>query len=386
MDIQQIRRLDIVDGRFERLKEILDYATEDQFLVKQFMLMMNPSLANPEVLMLSAIADNGRSREFCHFWVRLSDEEHVDWQEDTDKHENQLYLMHNFSHWAKVCAGTVDMNFSYLHNRRFMMSGCYEVCYKSLLHGRGDKTPEYFMRFFSAIIEYYTSFLIDTPDGEGELGSLSDIDLEQVNTIRNIPFHEWSWTQFLFIRHHVSRLRIIPTYANGIAPPVTTAELKARVFAGLDVSKDDISELTSLANVFRGATGNTSDISGWDVSGIISFRDMFRGSDFNGNIADWDVSGATSTNNMFFRNASFNQPLANWDMSNVVSMVNMFGKATAFAQDLSNWTPDAATQMTQMFNGATSMTDTVSGWDVTGVTHHNNFANNANGISEPVWD
>jgi len=53
---------------------------------------------------------------------------------------------------------------------------------------------------------------------------------------------------------------------------------------------------------------------------------MFLGaSAFNGDLSQWDVSNVTSMINMFYRASVYNGDISQWDVSKVTSMHNMFG-------------------------------------------------------------
>lgn len=56
-----------------------------------------------------------------------------------------------------------------------------------------------------------------------------------------------------------------------------------------------------------------SDISSWDVSSVTDMAYMFRGaSSFNSNLAFWNVSFVTDMSHMFDSAISFNQNLCRW--------------------------------------------------------------------------
>ncbi len=75
---------------------------------------------------------------------------------------------------------------------------------------------------------------------------------------------------------------------------------------------------------------------------VTSMANMFSGaSSFNGDITGWDMSHVTSLTQMFINATSFNQPIGGWDVSNVTAMLGMFSGASAFAQDLSAWDVEA---------------------------------------------
>jgi surface protein len=123
----------------------------------------------------------------------------------------------------------------------------------------------------------------------------------------------------------------------------------------------------SLANNFN------QDISSWDVSNATSMEDMFNGATaFNQPIGNWDVSSVTNMQQMFFDNSfnsAFNQPIANWDVSNVTTMWGMFDGATAFNQDISSWNVSSVTNMESMFDNANTFNQPIGDWDVSSVTN-----------------
>jgi surface protein len=61
---------------------------------------------------------------------------------------------------------------------------------------------------------------------------------------------------------------------------------------------------------------------------------------FNGDISKWDVSSVTSMNGMFVRASAFNSDISEWDVSKCTdarSFASMFRFASSFDQNLSSW-------------------------------------------------
>merc|ERR1712048_1478461 len=79
-----------------------------------------------------------------------------------------------------------------------------------------------------------------------------------------------------------------------------------------------------------------------------------RASAFNKDLSKWDVSAVTSMASMFSRASAFNQDLSKWDVSAVTDMTYMFSDASAFNQDLSKWDVSAVNNMGFMFVRASS--------------------------------
>ena len=136
-----------------------------------------------------------------------------------------------------------------------------------------------------------------------------------------------------------------------------------------DISAWDVSGANDMRYMFRDATSFNGDISDWDVSSAVAMTSMFNGaSSFNGDISSWDVSGANDMRYMFYGASSFNQPLNSWDVSSVTTMVDMFRGATSFNGDISGWDVSSVTSTAGMFYQASSFNGDISSWDVSSVT------------------
>ena len=129
----------------------------------------------------------------------------------------------------------------------------------------------------------------------------------------------------------------------------------------------DLSGVDSTAHMFRDSSIN-ADLSGWNVSGVTDMSSMFRGAaSFDGDVSNWNVSGVTDMSSMFHGAASFNQDVSGWDVSGVTDATSMFRGAASFNGDVSGWDASGVTDATSMFRGAASFNQDLSGWDVSGV-------------------
>ena len=74
---------------------------------------------------------------------------------------------------------------------------------------------------------------------------------------------------------------------------------------------------------------------------------------------DWDVSQVTSMSELFYDKGSFNADISRWDTSSVTNMYRMFRGARAFNQDIGTWDTSSVTTMHEMFYAATRSTRTI---------------------------
>lgn len=111
------------------------------------------------------------------------------------------------------------------------------------------------------------------------------------------------------------------------------------------------------------------NINGWDVSGVEDFSSMFEANAvFNQGLNNWNTSSAGDMDNMFRNTSTFNGDISDWDVSSVTTMNSMFANAAAFNQDLSTWDVGLVEDMEEMFDGATVFNADIRNWDVAAVT------------------
>ena len=131
-----------------------------------------------------------------------------------------------------------------------------------------------------------------------------------------------------------------------------------------DISKWDVSHVTSMMGMFKGNITFQGDISKWDVSNVNMMNSMFEGSKFDGDISNWDVSGVKNMSKMF-QESYFTGNISKWDVSNVEDMHNMFMQAS-FGSDISNWDVHSVQRMDNMFR-MSYFKGNISKWDVSAV-------------------
>lgn len=111
----------------------------------------------------------------------------------------------------------------------------------------------------------------------------------------------------------------------------------ASKFSGADFSNWDVSTITNMIAVFSGTKSNLLNVSQWDVSNVTNMGNMFHLTDFNGDITEWTVSSVEDMSGMFAATTSFNQDISVWNVSNVSRMYLMFLEADSFDKNLGNW-------------------------------------------------
>merc|ERR550534_841449 len=68
----------------------------------------------------------------------------------------------------------------------------------------------------------------------------------------------------------------------------------------------------------RSASETYGDISQWKTSSVTSMDELFSGAtSFNGDISRWDTSSVTTMHRMFADATSFNGDISQWDTSSV---------------------------------------------------------------------
>ncbi len=147
----------------------------------------------------------------------------------------------------------------------------------------------------------------------------------------------------------------------------------------------DLSRVTDMSGMFRGASSFNGDISGWDVSAVTNMSYTFRGaSSFNQPLNAWNVSAVTDMSGMLVLASSFNQPLNAWDVSAVTDMSAMFFSASSFNGDISSWNVSAVTTMYGMFFDASSFNQPLNAWNVSAVTTMYGMFWDASSFNQPL--
>ena len=155
------------------------------------------------------------------------------------------------------------------------------------------------------------------------------------------------------------------------------------------IDAPDLSGVTDMYYMFRGATSFDKPLNNWNVSAVTEMNSMFyRASSFNGDLSRWNVSSVTDMSLMFFGATAFNRPLNNWNVSAVTEMNSMFYRASSFNGDLSRWNVSSVTDMSLMFFGATAFNRPLNDWNVSSVTDMSGMFYRASSFNGDIsgWD
>ena len=148
----------------------------------------------------------------------------------------------------------------------------------------------------------------------------------------------------------------------------------------------DLSNATSMLEMFSGATSVNNGLENWDVSTITSMFGLFDGAtSFNGDISEWNVSAATDMIRMFAGATAFNRDISEWVVENVNTMESMFDGATAFNRDISEWDTGSVGGMLRMFTNAAAFNQNLGNWDIEDVTSMSSMLDGS-GLSTENYD
>ncbi|QCW98663.1 BspA family leucine-rich repeat surface protein [Aggregatimonas sangjinii] len=134
------------------------------------------------------------------------------------------------------------------------------------------------------------------------------------------------------------------------------------------IDNPDLTQVSSLKNMFRNASVFNGIINDWNVSSINDISGMFANAQtFNRPLDKWVTSAVTDMSETFAGARNFNEPLDNWNTALVTNMSSMFRYASAFNQNINSWTVTQVTDMSSMFAGTGSFNFPLNLWNVSNV-------------------
>ena len=154
------------------------------------------------------------------------------------------------------------------------------------------------------------------------------------------------------------------------------------------IDAPDLSQVTSLKQMFRDCTSFNGIVNNWDVSTITDISGMFYGNSiFNRPLDLWVTSSITDMSQTFYSAPRFNEPLDNWNTGAVTNMMGMFNNARDFNQNINNWNVSQVTNMSGTFSNTNDFNMPLSNWDVSKVTDMSYMFNDS-GFNQPIenWD
>jgi surface protein len=148
----------------------------------------------------------------------------------------------------------------------------------------------------------------------------------------------------------------------------------------------NLSGVTNLDWMFKGATSLNDSLNHWDVSNVTRINELFfNATSFNQPLNNWNVSSVTEMYTVFYGATSFNQPLNNWNVSSVTAAYGMFSNASSFNQPLDNWDVSSMATMQFMFDQASSFNQSLGAWNMSNVTNVIGMLNES-GLSVENYD
>ena len=181
------------------------------------------------------------------------------------------------------------------------------------------------------------------PEGVESIKMAFEEELDIAPTLLSVvQFGDVVWKKLYYAFHSCTNMR----FEEGIDTP-------------------NLSQCTSLRDMFRHCERFNSPLEHWDVSAVTDMGGMFYGCKaFNQPLGKWNVSAVTEMSWMFCGCERFNQPLEKWDVSQVRSMRGMFRECSAFNQPLEKWNVSDVTDMQFMFFGCAAFNQSLEAWDI----------------------
>lgn len=149
------------------------------------------------------------------------------------------------------------------------------------------------------------------------------------------------------------------------------------------VDSPDTSEVTTMENMFYGATKFNSPVN-FDTRNVTNMRLMFYNAEKFNQPVNFNTENVTEMQHMFDGAKKFNQPLTSFNTSNVTNMESMFQGAVDFNSSLANFNTDKVTNMSGMFYQAKSFNQPVNHFNTSKVTTMSGLFANAEAFNQPI--
>jgi surface protein len=122
-----------------------------------------------------------------------------------------------------------------------------------------------------------------------------------------------------------------------------------------------------MSSILFTAISFEGDISRWDVSRVTSMASSFSNMPkFRSDLSSWKTSSLQNLNSAFLNSTAFDSDLGNWDVSHVTDMYFAFTASNLSSGDLSSWDVSQVVNMYAAFAG-TPWNGDISAWNVSNV-------------------
>ncbi|QFZ55859.1 BspA family leucine-rich repeat surface protein [Oceanihabitans sp. IOP_32] len=150
------------------------------------------------------------------------------------------------------------------------------------------------------------------------------------------------------------------------------------------INSPDLSQVTSLRNMFRGCTSFNGILNNWDVSTITDISGLFAEAGiFNRPLESWNTINVTDMSYTFHQARRFNEPLDNWNTASVTTLEYTFSEANDFNQNINNWDVSQVTNMYGAFRYTGNFNNPLNNWVVTQVTNMSSMFQGS-GFNQPI--
>ena len=135
----------------------------------------------------------------------------------------------------------------------------------------------------------------------------------------------------------------------------------------VDLNDIDVSEITNMDALFysKYLCDFCGDVSKWDVSNVTSMNHTFCGcKKFNCNLSEWNTENVTDMHSMFFECHAFEgKGLETWNVTNVENMESLFGYCYKFTgKEVEGWDMQNVVNMIDMFYGCNNLKCNLDSW------------------------
>ncbi len=136
------------------------------------------------------------------------------------------------------------------------------------------------------------------------------------------------------------------------------------------IDAPDLSQVSTLKNMFRECTAFNGILNNWEVSTITDISGLFAEAEiFNRPLDLWNTINVTDMSYTFHRARQFNEPLDNWNTASVTTLEYTFSEASSFNQNINNWDVTQVTNMSGTFRYTGNFDRQLNNWDVAQVTN-----------------